>query len=190
MKKQKKLLPKNAKRVFKGKKYSVWQWKQELYDGSTKIFEKIKKLQNEAEVIAIVDKKILIQIQKQPHRDAFISLPGGTCENKETPLECAKRELLEETGIKTSNLKLWKTIHSPYSSIIRKSHYFIAKNCIKIQKLNLDNGEKIENKLISIDDFLLLSDNDNFRNTDLINTMLRIRINPKEKKKFQSLLFS
>lgn len=50
-----------------------------MYDGTTKIFEKIKKSDTVA-VIAVVDGKILIQKQEQPHRDMFLSLPGGKCE--------------------------------------------------------------------------------------------------------------
>ena len=39
-------------------------------------------------------------------RDGFAALPGGTCEDKETPKEAAIRESLEETGLRVDIEKL------------------------------------------------------------------------------------
>ena len=36
-------LPKNAKRVFKGKIFDVYQWDQKMFDNSVEIFEKMKR---------------------------------------------------------------------------------------------------------------------------------------------------
>src|SRR3989338_5204026 len=90
----------NAKRVFKGELFEVWQWEQKLYDGSTAVFEKIRR-QATALVIPVVGDKILIQRQEQPHRrSAYLSLAGGRIEDGEEPLLAAQRELLEQTGYK------------------------------------------------------------------------------------------
>ena len=36
-------IPKNATKVFSGKTFDVYQWEQEMFDGSKKIFEKLKR---------------------------------------------------------------------------------------------------------------------------------------------------
>jgi len=189
MSKSRDYIPDTAKVVFHGKTYDVWQWEQEMYDGRKKTFEKIKR-KNEVGVIAVVDGQIVIQDQEQPHRDPFISVPGGTCDAGEDPYDTARRELLEETGYTSDNMIVWQVIPSPYSSIIREAYYFIAKDCKKTHELNLDNGEKIRNKLISFEEFLLLSENNQFRNTDLLVTLLTTRLHPEKKEELKNLLFS
>src|SRR3989338_8402924 len=98
MKNKKSKLPKNAKRVFKGEIFEVWQWRQKMYDGTTETFEMLKR-PDTTQVIAVIEDKILILKQKQPNNaSAFLSLAGGRREKNESALNSAKRELLEETG--------------------------------------------------------------------------------------------
>lgn len=47
---------------------------------------------------------LLIKRKKEPYKD-FWALPGGFLEIEETPIEGAKRELLEETSLKIDVLK-------------------------------------------------------------------------------------
>ena len=140
--KNKSLLPKNAKKVFKGKIFDVYQWDQKMFDNSIEVFEKIKRT-NTAVVIPIAGGKILIQEQEQPHRKyKFLSLPGGRCEKNEKPLFAAKREMLEETGYVSNDWELWKTIN-PLEKILWKVYIYIARNCEKVSGQKLDSGEKM-----------------------------------------------
>lgn len=75
MHKPKDYLPEDATLVFVGKNFEVWQREQEMYDGTKKIFEKVRK-RNGVSIIAVVGDRIVVQEQEQPHRDMFISLPG------------------------------------------------------------------------------------------------------------------
>jgi len=188
MTRRKNQILKSTKRVFEGKSYDIWQWEQRMYDGSLKTFEKVKKKNTEVQIIALVDGQILIQDQEQPHRPPFVSLPGGQCDPGETELEAAKRELLEETGYSSDDVFLWKAFDSPYSSIIRTAYYFIARDCHKIAKLDLDNGEKIQNRLISFEEFLLLAEEESFRNREIVIPLFRMRLNEDEKRDFKKIL--
>src|ERR1700739_4821656 len=101
-------LPADAKMVFKGELFEVWQWGQKMFDGSIATFERLKR-QNTVQVVAVVDGKMLIQEQEQPDSaHPFISLPGGRCDEGEDELEAAKRELLEETGYVSGDWAVWK----------------------------------------------------------------------------------
>jgi 8-oxo-dGTP diphosphatase len=57
-------------------------------------------------VVVIVSKgKVLIGKRKNSYMSGYYGLPGGRLESNEKLVDCAMRELTEETGIKTNNLK-------------------------------------------------------------------------------------
>lgn len=85
-------VPSQAKRVFKGIIFDVYQWEQELFDGSKQTFEMLKR-PDTVEVIAVKDGSILMSRQSQPNKHDFFSLFGGRVEPDEEPLAAAQREL-------------------------------------------------------------------------------------------------
>lgn len=187
MKKQ--LIPKQAKRVFKGTVFDIYQWKQKMFDSSTVIFERAK-IWNGASVIATVGDKIVILKQRQPAiKNWFYSIAGGYLDK---PGESAKagalRELLEETGLKPKSIKLWKTF-THGGRVSSTTYFFIARDCKKVAPQNLDAGEKIEIKYVTFEQFLRLSDNPRFSHRDLIVEMLRARLSPRAKKDFRKQIF-
>lgn len=99
-------IPANAQKVFKGKLFDIYQWKQELFDGKKVTFEKLKR-PDTVNVIPITSNgEIVISEQEQPGTDPFIGCLGGRIDEGEEPLEAAKRELLEETGMEASEYVL------------------------------------------------------------------------------------
>lgn len=56
-------------------------------------------------VMIFKDGKILLQKRKGSHGDGEYSFPGGHLEYMESFEECARRETMEEAGIKIKNLK-------------------------------------------------------------------------------------
>ena len=59
------LLPAQAQRVFKGVIFDVYQWQQEMFDGTTETFEMLKR-PDTVEVIAIKDDKLVVVHEQQP----------------------------------------------------------------------------------------------------------------------------
>lgn len=55
-------------------------------------------------VIIVKENKVLIGKRKNSHGEGTWAFPGGHLEFGETPEQCAKREVLEEVGIKVKNL--------------------------------------------------------------------------------------
>jgi len=186
---KKKSIPDNASLVFEGEIFKVYQWEQELYDGSRSIFEKIDR-PDTVEVIAVVGDKILFTEQEQPHRDPFLALPGGRVDDGEDPLHAAHRELLEETGYDSDEVFLWRLFEDT-GSILWSRHIFIAKNCHKVHDGDPDAGEKIKTKLISLEELLLLSENKSFRcKGRLKEELYYLRLHPEAQEEFKKLLFS
>jgi len=181
-------IPSQAKRVFRGKIFEVWQWPQKMYDGTLHIFERLKR-PDTVQVIAVAGDKILVQSQKQPDRkQAFTSLPGGRCNHRENPLVAAKRELREETGYESNDWLLWKQ-HSPMGKIEWIIFTYLARSCIFKQRPRLDSGEKIKNRLISFKDFLNLAEDKNFFDPQLVITLLRAKHDRRKKAGLYKLLF-
>src|SRR3989344_3843455 len=155
MNEENKKLPSNAHCVYKGDVLEVWAWDQKMYDGSTRMFETIKR-PDTVDVIATVGDKIIIEEQEQPDRpDMFLSLPGGRADGGGDPFTEAKREFLEETGYVSDDWELWKEIFPAYRTVY-SVHYFIARNCRFVQPAGPDDGERIRVRLVSFNDFLLL----------------------------------
>ena len=80
-------------------------------------------------------------------------MPAGLIEADETPLEAAKREMLEEVGY-TSNE--WRELGSAYVNAWSNTvhHYFLATNCTPAESNNPDEHEEIEVTTITITDFI------------------------------------
>lgn len=182
-------IPENAKMVFEGKIFSVWQWEQEMFDGSTSLFEKISR-PDTAEVVAVVGDKILLQTEKHPHRaESFPSIPGGRVDKGETPLEAAQRELLEETGYTSSDWELWKCI-SPFPKIGWSIYTYVARDCVQESKPALENGEQITTNFVTLDDYLDVAINDPlFYSPESVGDYARMLIDPNKKEAFKKLLF-
>lgn len=181
------MIPPEAKKVFSGKVFEVWQWQQQMFDGTTSLFEKLRR-PSTCCTLAVVGDKILVLKQEQPGIPPFISLPGGRLDGEETTLQAAKRELFEETGYVSDDWQLWLQVE-PEVKIDWTIFTYIARNC-EIQAQNhVDNGEKITPELLSFEQFLLLADNPLFRNTDVVMELLRVRLDSDRKARLYQLLF-
>ena len=94
--KSKQPIPDNAKKVFGGVLFDVYQWEQELFDGTKTLFEKLKRPDTVVVFPVLDDGKIILTEQEQPGKEPFIGATGGRVDEGEDILEAGKRELPEE----------------------------------------------------------------------------------------------
>jgi len=135
-------IPPHATRVFKGEVFDIYQWPQQLYDGSTATFE-VAARASTIEVIAMDGDDIVFSRQEQPNKPPYYSFLGGRAEPDEAPLETAKRELLEESGLASDDWRLLRTYPIP-GKIDWTIYLFLATSCRTAATPALDAGEKIE----------------------------------------------
>jgi ADP-ribose pyrophosphatase len=181
-------LPANAQLVFKGVIFEVWQWEQEMFDGTKQTFEKVWRFPT-VEIVATVGDKILIEQQDQPDRKNNITLISGRADQDEEPIKEAKRELLEETGYQSDDWSLFLK-HGKDGKVLHEVYYFIARNCKKIKEPELDAGEKITTQLITFDKFIDLVDEPRFWvSQEFKNYLLRLQLDRKKKEDFKKILF-
>ena len=146
------MIPLNAKKVFSGVIFDVYQWPQELFDGTMQTFEMLKR-RGSTDIVTVHNGKILLQQQEQPGRPPFLSFPGGQIEDGEDPLDGAKRELLEETGYVAQEWLLKSEVR-PLSKIDWPMYVFVARECQQIQAQQLDPGEKISLMWVTLDELI------------------------------------
>lgn len=165
-----------AKEVFVGKLFHVWQWPQKLYDGSETIFEGLSRVDTVTVLATTPDGQVIITKQSQPGLDEFWSMPGGLMDEGETVLTAAKRELLEETGYSSQD---WYFLFSSQMSgkIDWANFYLVAKNCLPTAARKPDPGEKIELELLSLEQFEQLTKREDFRQNDFALWMFRNEVN-------------
>ncbi len=180
-------IPSHAKKVFNGKIFDVYQWEQEMFDGSRKTFEKTSRSDHAVIIAVTKDKKIVIEHQDQPNNHGLVSTPAGGLESGEDPLDGAKRELLEETGYTSEDWHLWK-VSSPNEKIRSDIYYFIARDCNLSGKQNTDAGERIRIELVDFDQFLVLTESDDFRDWILGRYIMQVRLHPDRLSAFRQLL--
>jgi 8-oxo-dGTP pyrophosphatase MutT (NUDIX family) len=94
---------------------------------------------------------------------------GGRADWGETPLACAKRELLEESGLVSDDWELLFEINIG-GKIDWPCLYYVARNCRKVADQNLDAGEKIELLRVPMSQFMNeIIENPAFRDRALRN---------------------
>jgi ADP-ribose pyrophosphatase len=168
--------PADAKRVYQGIIYDVYQWEQELFDGSTRTFERITQADS-VDVVAVKDGQIVLAHEEQPGSKPFTGTMGGRIDDGETPLEAAQRELREESGLVSDNWVLWFA-SQPSSKIDRAIYVFIAKDCRQAETPNTDAGEKITLRQISFDDFVISTKQPEFRDRNITIEIASLEVQP------------
>ncbi len=166
-------LPPQAKKVFTGQIFDVYQWEQEMYDGSFETFEMLKRT-GTVDVITISKGKIFLAHQSQPTKPNFYSLFGGRVDKDEEYSVAAKRELLEEGGFQSDSWELYKT-YQPLHKIDWDVSIYIAKNCKKVADQKLDVGEKIEIIECTFDEFIEIVLGPKFLGSELVTDILRMK---------------
>lgn len=184
---EKTLIPPDAKKVFQGVLFDVYQWEQELFDGSKGIWERVKRMDS-VTVIAIFDGKIVVSFEEHPATEPFTGVIAGFIEKDEDVLVAAKRELREETGLESDDWLHYKS-WPVGAKISWDEHVFIARDCRKVGEQELDPGEKIRLEFLSWEEFMQFIARDDFRLINVALHLLRLQQRG-ELDNFRRLLFS
>lgn len=109
-------------------------------------------------VIPVTKKGTIILVEQYRHgiHEVTLEIPGGVVDPGETPLDTAKRELLEETGFSSAK---WKKIGRVSTNPAIMTNYcetWLAEDCEFTSHLNPDEFEELNVIEMSIDTLLNL----------------------------------
>jgi ADP-ribose pyrophosphatase len=127
------------KKLFRGKNFDVSSY--EFSISGKKVQHEIIEQNSVSAILAIEDNKIIMVKQfRYPHKEA-LEIPAGIINKNETSLNCAKRELLEETGYSAINLKYLTRYYPVQGYNLQYVDCFVATKLKKTSELKLDDGE-------------------------------------------------
>lgn len=98
-------------------------------------------------VFAVTENQRVVLVRQYKHGigEVLIELPGGVIdEGENTPLEAARRELLEETGYASDEVEQLLAVSDNPTKDTNRIHFFLARNARRVSAQNLDETENIE----------------------------------------------
>jgi ADP-ribose pyrophosphatase len=183
---RKSTVPEHAQCKFEGVLFDVYQWEQELYDGSKTTFEKLIRDDTVIALPILEDGRILLTLDAQPGREPYLTAPGGRVDPGETPEVAARRELLEETGYVCETLTLIYE-RKPEEKLDWLVYSFVARGCSKQQEANPGAGERIELKPVTFEEFLELAYTGRLH-SEWEAAVLEAKLDPQKMQQLRSLL--
>ena len=131
---------------YKGKNINIALYETKL--NGTRISQEIVEQGNVVAVLAIDDDEVILVNEFRYPVGYVLEIPAGTVDKGETPLKCAKRELLEETGYKAKKIEHLIRFFPKLGYNTQIIDCYVATELTKISEPNLDEDELITVKKI------------------------------------------
>jgi len=96
---------------------------------------------------------VMVKQYRKPAEKILLEIPAGTLEEGEDPLECAKRELIEETGFAAREFTPLISFYSTPGFTTERLHIYIAKGLYE-ESGEMDFDEFIEIEKIPFNEAL------------------------------------
>lgn len=142
--------------VYDGPFLQVHRDQIRLPDGKTSHREYIRHPGAVAILPLFADGRVLLERQfRYPNNQVFIEFPAGKIDPGEDHLVCAKRELLEETGITAARWDFIATIHNAIAYSDEHLELFLARDLTQ-GEAQLDDGEFLQTFTATVPELLAM----------------------------------
>jgi len=111
-------------------------------------------------IVPLLDDNTVVMTLQYRHaiRDYILEIPAGTLDPGETPMECAQRELEEETGYRAGKMTALSQIHILPAYTDEKIHLYLADD-LTLSEQHLDADEIIQVKKYPLSELIRMIEN-------------------------------
>lgn len=122
----------------------------ELPDGSTKYWYTNRGASDIVRVFPVLDTGEIMMLKMYRHgvQGEVYEFPAGMVDWEEAPERSVERELLEETGYKPQQIEKLGSVYFDTNRNGAKAHFYIAKECAKVQNPQKTPDEQIETVIL------------------------------------------
>lgn len=161
--------------IFKGRVITLRKDEVRLFNGSTSTREIIEH-NGGVGVVAVNEKNeiTLVKQYRKPYEEVIIEIPAGKLEKGEEPIDCAIRELEEETGNIAQEVQLLNIIYpSPGYSSEKLYIYFCKK--MESGTVHLDEDENVETFEIPFEEAVEMIKNGQIKDAKTVVGILMVK---------------
>ena len=139
-----------SKRIYEGKVVNL-RVDNVLLDGKQNVTREVVEHRGATVIVPILDRDqvVLVRQYRYPIGTELLEIPAGTLNDGESPEDCARRELEEETGYSSEDVvKMFECYVAPgYST--EKLHFYLARKLTKTRQ-NPDEDERLSVEMVSL----------------------------------------
>lgn len=118
---------------------------------------------------------LLLRQYRHALREWILEIPAGTLAPGEAPLDCAKREIQEETGFAASEWTQLGTLYPSPGFCNEVQHLFAASN-LHASRLDADEDEQIEVVEVSLSELDQLVTRGEIRDAKTLASILLVKM--------------
>ncbi|MBU9714754.1 NUDIX domain-containing protein [Evansella tamaricis] len=124
---------------------------------------------------------VLVDQYRKPLEKTIAEIPAGKLEQGEDPLECAKRELEEETGLVAAT---WTALGSFYTSpgFADELIYLFLAEDLSGGNVNLDEDEFVESYKVTVEDAVKLIESQKIHDAKTVYAIQYLQLRKLQKK--------
>lgn len=142
----------SAEQKYKGKIFSVREEQVSLPDGTEAMRELISHPGGVGVIAVTEDRQVfMVEQYRIAAKSMMLEIPAGKLEYGENPLECGKRELIEETGYSAAEFVHLGEYYATPGYCEEKLNIYLARE-LEFVGQHLDEGEFLNVKKYSLDE--------------------------------------
>lgn len=159
--------------IYKGKIMNVRRDEVECCGGRKSVREVCEHCDAVGVLPITDDKKVILVSQfRYPFGKVICEAPAGKMEDGEDPLECARRELSEETGYEAADMQYIGFIYPSPGCFTERVHLYLAEN-LKEGEAHPDEGEFLEVSGVDLKDALGMVENGEISDAKTVVLIMR-----------------